>query len=74
MHSSQMSWTLANLDNGLFFEKGRWTCHCDLADKFTDLETVSRMAADHRIENAAAAMISGNPQRPLGFLWLTKPN
>jgi hypothetical protein len=69
-----MSWALANLDNGLFLEKGRWTCHCDLADKFPDLEIVSRMAVDHRISNAAAAILSSDAKRPLGFLWLTKPH
>jgi len=69
-----MSWALANLDNGLFFEKGRWTCDCELADKFPDLEAVSRLAEGQRITNAAAAMLSSNGQRPLGFVWLTKPN
>jgi len=69
-----MRLALANLDNGLFLEKGRWTFHCELADKFPDLESVSRMAADYQIRNAAAALLSHNPLRATGFLWVTKPD
>ena len=70
-----MRLALAELDNGLVLEKGHyWTFHCELADKFPDLESVSRMAADYQIRNAAAAVLSHNPLRASGFLWITKPN
>jgi hypothetical protein len=69
-----MTLALANLDNGLFFQKGNWTYRCDHAEKFPDLEAVSRVAAHHHIRNAAAAMISSDSKKPFGFIWLTKPD
>jgi hypothetical protein len=69
-----MTLALANLDNGLFFQKGHWTYHCGLADTFPDLEAVSRVAARHQIKNAAAAMVSAHSKRPFAFIWLSKPD
>jgi hypothetical protein len=65
---------ILNLDNGLFLEKGRWTAHPNLADRFDDLESARRVVSHSKIRNAAVAMLSGDPPRTSGFLWLTNPS
>jgi len=65
--------TLTNLDNGLFFGSGGWTADCTLAETFTETEDVAKLARQHNVTNAAAAMVDGDPPRTRGFLWVTQP-
>lgn len=61
---------MINLDNGLFFEKlGMWTREPRFARNFEDAAEIQRAAVENKVENAAAAMIGGNPLRVTGFLW-----
>lgn len=70
-----MGYALANLDNGLFFDKGKWTACFELAEQFEELDSVASLADRHKVRNAAAAFIDGeHPGHPLGFYWLTEPN
>ena len=70
-----MGYVLVNLDNGLFFDKERWTAHFALAQQFEDLDGLAPVAARHNVRNAAAASMDGaDPSHPVGFYWLTKPN
>lgn len=69
-----MRLALADLDTGLFFGKLGWTTDRKLAQIFADSETVSKVATENQVRNAAAAMMDGDPLQPTGFLWLTKPS
>lgn len=70
----KMALALTNLDNGLYFAEDGWIVDCKYARTFRDAEQVAHMAAEHKVKNAAAAMIGGNPPRTTGFIWLTAPN
>jgi hypothetical protein len=69
----EMRVALTDLDDGKFLSAVGWTSDCRLASTFPDTEEVSRRASDHKIRNAAAAMVDGFPQKPVGFIWLTEP-
>jgi len=68
-----MRLALTNLDTGLFLERGGWTTDSNLAQTFSDLETVARMAEENKVKNAAAMMLGGEPPQATGFLWVTQP-
>jgi len=68
-----MRLALTNLDTGLFLERGGWTADSSLAQTFSDLETIARLAAEKKVRNAAAMMLGGKPPQATGFLWVTQP-
>jgi hypothetical protein len=69
-----MRLALINLDNGLFLENlGMWTMEPEFAQEFKDACEIARAALENQVENAATAIIDGNPPRARGFLW-GKPN
>ena len=68
-----MRLALTDLDTGLFYEKSGWTTDHKLAQKFVDRETVSDMATKCHVNNAAAAIIDGEPPQVRGYYWITKP-
>jgi hypothetical protein len=68
-----MCLALTDLDTGLFFEKAGWTTDHKLAQKFADRETVSNMAKERNVKNAAAAIIDGEPPQVRGYYWITTP-
>ena len=68
-----MRLALTNLDTGLFLERDGWTADSNLAQTFSDLETVARMAEENKVKNAAAMMLGGEPPQATGFLWVTQP-
>ena len=68
-----MRLALTDLDTGLFFEKSGWTTDHKLALKFADRESVSHVAMQCHVKNAAAAIIDGEPPQVRGYYWITKP-
>ncbi|HLH52501.1 MAG TPA: hypothetical protein VKY92_02705 [Verrucomicrobiae bacterium] len=63
---------LTNLDNGLYFDKGKWVSDHKLAQQFPDQEAVARAAKKLKVRNAAAALIDGNPAQVRGYFWVTR--
>jgi hypothetical protein len=64
---------LTNLDDGRYFSLVGWTFDTRIAHTFPSVDAVKKQAAEHYLKNAAAAMISGFPPKPMGFIWLTEP-
>ncbi len=64
---------LTNLDNGLFFSGSGWVPDHGRAMTFRTKEEACQKAIEQNVRNAAAAMMSGFPQTPVGFIWLTNP-
>ena len=65
---------LANLDSGLFFNEGQWTSNPRHAQEFPDRDSVSKLAVQLKVKNAAAAVLHGDPPQVGAYLWLTDPN
>jgi hypothetical protein len=66
-----MQFALANLDTGLFLGRCGWTPDRRLAERFPDAKTVSKVAAEHDVKHAAAALLHGDPPQLAGFMWVT---
>ena len=65
-----MRLALRDLDTGLFFDKGQWTMDPRLAQEFSDREAILRVAIEHKIKNAEAVFIEGEPPRVTGGVCL----
>jgi hypothetical protein len=68
-----MHLALANLDDGRYFSLIGWTFDARIAHTFPSIDAIQKKAVEHKLKNAAAAMMEGFPQKPTGFIWLTEP-
>jgi hypothetical protein len=66
-----MALALANLDTGLFYDKGRWTVDYKSAQLFPDHQSVWEVAVQNRLTNFVAVLVSGEPPRVRGFFKVT---
>jgi hypothetical protein len=65
---------LLNLDTGLFFAHGAWTCDHKMSQPFPDRGSVSKAALELKLKNAAAALIEGDPPHLRAFFWISDSN
>ena len=61
-----MRFGLRDLDTGLFFDNGQWTADARLAQQFDDPKVIEKFAVEHRVKNAEAVMLEGDPPQVTG--------